>query len=192
METFGAKGEDRSLTPAGLEAQAARVEDLDQRFSNPLAFPILYLVGETDALNPANWGHFDLSNLRPLSMVAWVFLGLPFFLAGLAMILRKRPKPRASMSRVPRDLRDNAEGEGSIRWQTTPSLLVLLAFIGTYAAVGWLSGTTTRYTLPAIPPMVGIAGFAWTRLKNDARMALVAVFDVALLSFIFIYYLVLK
>ena len=46
-------------------------------------FPVLYLVGETDALNPANWGQFDLALLRPLSMVPWIFLGCHSFLPGL-------------------------------------------------------------------------------------------------------------
>jgi hypothetical protein len=191
METLGAKGEDRSLTAGGVEAQAERAEMERQPFAqNPVMFPVLYLVGETDALNPAAWGQFDLAHLRPLSMVPWIFLGLPFFLAGVAMMLRRTRAWKVFASGV-RHNDDRGTGE-DLRRRQTSSLLVLLAFIVAYAALGWFSGTTVRWTLPSIPPMVGIAGFAWANMNGHARIRLLAEFDLSFLALIFIYYLVLK
>ena len=138
-------------------------------------FPVLYLVGETDALNPENWGQFDLALLRPLSMVPWIFLGLPFFLAGVAMILRRTRAWKVFASGM-RHNDDRGTGE-DLRQGQTSSLPVLLVFIVAYAALGWFSGTTVRWTLPAIPPMVGIAGFAWANMNGHARIRLLTAFD---------------
>ena len=148
-------------------------------------FAILYLVGETDALNPENWGQFDLAHLRPLSMVPWIFLGLPFFLAGVAMILRRTRAWKAFALGVRyNDARKTGE--------ETNSLHILIAFIVAYAALGWFTGTTVRWTLPAIPAMVGIAGFAWANMNSHARMNLLMAFDYSILTLILIYYLGLK
>jgi len=191
MESLGVKGEDRALTAEGVVAQVERSETERQPFvQNPLMFSVLYLVGETNALNPANWGRFDLALLRPLSMVPWIFLGLPFFLAGVAMMLR-RTRAWKVFASGGRHNDDRGAGEDFGRGQSS-SLLVLLAFIVAYAAVGWLSGTTVRWTLPAIPAMVGIAGFAWANMNRHARIRLLTAFDFPVLTLIFIYYLGLK
>jgi len=191
MQTLGVKGEDRSLTEEGFVAQLERAERERQSFAySPLIFPVLYLVGETNALNPENWGQFDLEQLRPLSMVPWIFLGLPFFLAGVAMMLRRTRAWKVFAS----GLRHNDDrGAGADLGQVqTSSLLVLLAFIVAYAVIGWLTGTTVRWTLPAIPPMVGIAGFAWANMNRHARIRLLMAFDLYFLALFLIYYLVLK
>ena len=191
METLGAKGEDRSLMLGGLQSLTERAETERQQFSgNPLTFPILFLVGETDALNPSNWGQFDLALLRPLSMVPWIFLGLPFFLAGVATMLR-RGGVRKMFASGMRHSDDNGTTEDYSRRQTL-CLRVLLIFIVGYVGIGWLSGTTTRWTLPAIPPMIGIAGFAWTNMNNHARVSLLTAFGFSLLALIFLYYWMLK
>ena len=191
METLGVKGEHRSLTAEGVKTQLeSDVFDSQPFAQNPLMFAVLYLVGETDALNPANWGRFDIALLRPLSMVPWIFLGLPFFLAGVAMILRRTRAWKVFASGL-RHNDDRGAGEDLGQGQTS-SLPVLLAFIVAYAAVGWLTGTTVRWTLPTIPPMVGIAGFAWANMNRYARIRLLTAFDFPILTLIFIYYLGLK
>jgi hypothetical protein len=191
METLGVKGNDRSLTAEGVLAQVERAEgEREQSAQYALMFPVRYLVGETDALNPANWGRFDLEILRPLSMVPWIFFGLPFFLAGVAIILRRIRPWKMFVSGV---RHNDARGTGEdLRRRQTSFLLVLLAFIVVYGALGWLSGTTVRWTLPAIPPMVGIAGFAWSKMSRDARIRRLIAFDLSCLMLIFTYYLGLK
>jgi hypothetical protein len=187
MVALGVKGEDRSLTADGFAAHIERAEgERQQSALNSLMFPVLYLVGETGALNPAAWGRFDLENLRPLSMVLWIFLGLPFFLAGVAMLIRRTRAWKVFASRGAHN-DDRVAGEGFGQGQTG-FFLVFLAFIVVYAAVGWLSGTTVRWTLPAIPPMVGIAGFAWANMNGHARIRLLTAFGFPVLTSILIFY----
>jgi hypothetical protein len=185
METLGVKGEHRSLAAEGVLAQLERAESERQPL-NLLMFPVLYLVGETDALNPENWGPFELAHLRPLSMVPWMLLGLPFFLAGIAIMLRRTRVWKMFASGVRPDVCRRGE---DIRQCQTSSLQVLIAFIIAYAALGWLTGTTVRWTLPAIPAMVGIAGFAWANMNRDARIMLLTAFDLSFLTLLSVYHL---
>jgi hypothetical protein len=191
METLGVKGEHRSLSAEGVLAQLERQEGDRQPFSqNPLMFSVLYLIGESNALNPENWGRFDLDNLRPLSMVPWIFFGLPFFLAGVAMMMRRT---RSWKIFAPAVVQDHALGSAKeFTTRETNSLRVLLAFVLAYASLGWLSGTTVRWTLPAVPAMVGIAAFAWASMNGHARIKLLMAFDYSVLALILIYYLILK
>jgi len=190
MESLGATGEDRLLSASGVEAQTERLEiEREALGQNPLKFPVLYLVGETDALNPSNWGQFELENLRSLSMVPWIFLGLPFFLAGAAMLLRRRVRKGLA---VRMEDFDDRRRTGEWDRRQSSALLVLLAFVVAYAGLGWFSGSTTRWTLPSIPPMIGIAGFAWVSMNRYARFRLITGSSFALVGFIFIYYVLLR
>jgi hypothetical protein len=189
MATLGVKGEDRSLSVEGVLTQLERAETDRQSFAySPLMFPVLFLVGETNALNPENWGQFDLEQLRPLSMVPWIFLGLPFFLAGIGMMLRRTKLWKVFTSTI-RHNPAPRKSENLTRRQIN-FLQVLLAFIVAYAAFGWLNGTTVRWTLPAIPAMIGIAGFAWANMTCHARIRLLTGFDLSFFSLMSVYYLV--
>jgi hypothetical protein len=188
METLGAKGEHRSLTAEAIVEQVEHFEADRKTYGYSLVnFTFLYLVGETDALNPANWGRFDLEILRPLSMVPWIFIGLPFFFAGVATIVRRIHAWKLFASGVQHN---DAPGKGEdLRRRQIRFLMVLLAFIVVYGGLGWLTGTTVRWTLPAIPPMVGIAGFAWANMNREARLRRLTVFNLSLLTLILTYYL---
>jgi hypothetical protein len=191
MEALGAKGETRSLTAEAVQAQAESAET-QRRFyhKNPLTFPLLFLVGEADALNPAAWGRFDRTLLRPLSMVPWIYFGLPFVLAGIAMMFRRRPPQKVFALEVGQS-GDSRAGEDWRRRQSS-SLLVLLAFIVAYGGLAWFSADTTRMTLSAIPPMVGIAGFGWANMSGNARITLLTAWIFSFSVLIFMYYLVLR
>lgn len=191
VESFGAKGEARSLTMDSLEGQIRYFEaQREGKVQNPLIFPILYLIGETDALNPTTWNQVDVSLVRPVSMLPWIFFGLPFFLAGIAIILyRTRTWQRliafVGLDRVFRagPVLDRRQRRG---------LQVLIVFIIAYAVLAWLIGTTVRWTLPAVPAMIAIAGFACANMKSYTSILLLIGFDLSLLSLIATYYAVLK
>lgn len=191
VESFGAKGEGRALTMAGIEEQVKFFEE--QRggtLQSPLVFPILYLIGETDALNPATWSAADSGLVRPASMLPWTFVGLPFFLAGIAIMLYRTRSWQAlvSFAGLERLFRLGA----ALSQPQRRSLQVLLAFIVAYAVLAWLIGTTVRWTLPAVPAMIAIAGFACANMKGYTSILLLIGFDLSLLSLIATYYAVLK
>jgi hypothetical protein len=89
-----------------------------------LKFAVLFLVGETDALNPAVWGKFNRTHLRPLSMVPWIYCGLPFFLVGVGMLFRRR-RPRKVFASESLQRHDSKTGEDSRRRETN-SMLILV------------------------------------------------------------------
>src|ERR1044071_3148186 len=191
MGTLGVTGGDRALSMEGILAQLERAErDRQSVGYDPLLFPVLYLVGETNALNPNNWAWVEAEQLRPLSMVPWILAGLPFFLAGAGMMLR-RTRAWQRFASLVRHHGRHANSENFTARQTD-SLLVLLAFILAYAVLGWLNGTTVRWTLPAIPAMISIAGFAWANMSKRMRIRLLTSFDLSFLTLAVGYYLVLK
>lgn len=191
VESFGAKGEARSLTVESLEGQIRSFEaQREGKVQNPLIFPILYLIGETDALNPTTWNQVDVSLVRPVSMLPWIFVGLPFFLAGIAILLYRTRTWQTLITffGLDRMIRSGAALDQPQR----RGLHVLLVFIVAYAVLAWLIGTTVRWTLPAVPAMIAIAGFACSRMSGYARILLLVGFDLSVLSLIATYYVLLK
>ena len=71
-------------------------------------------------------------------------------------------------------------------------LLVLLMFVLIYAGVSWISADTTRWRMPAMPPMVAIAGFAWATMNSQQRLGMLLGWGLLLSGSLMAYYTIFK
>jgi len=65
-------------------------------------------------------------------------------------------------------------------------------FVLIYAGVAWSSADTTRWRMPAMPPMVAIAGFAWVENDTQQRFRMLLGWGLLLSVSLIVYYAVFK
>ncbi|HNP29158.1 MAG TPA: hypothetical protein PKK23_08955 [Nitrospirales bacterium] len=190
LHQLGVAGEHRVL---GIEAVQAELEmrgrSRSAQFTSVLKFPILYLVGEVAAFNPKSWEAKGTPLIRGLSMVPWIYVGVPLFVTGAWMIVRQ---PRTREGAVP--ISAGQEGHPLIDPERPERalLLVLLLFVLIYAGVAWASADTTRWRMSAMPPMVAIAGLAWVRMNLQQRFWMLLSWGLLLSVSLIVYYAVLR
>jgi hypothetical protein len=190
LQRLGVAGEHRTLDVESVQAEVERKGgSRSAHFTSTLMFPLLYLVGEVAAFNPSSWGNLQAPLIRGLSMVPWIYVGVPLFLTGTWMIVRQR-KSQDGVGQIAASLQTKPQAD-SIQ-SSRGDLFVLLLFVLIYAGVAWGSADTTRWRMPAIPPMVAIAGYAWITLSRQQRLQLLLSWAL-LLSFSFMgYYVIIK
>lgn len=195
---LGVVGSGRMLEQGAVETTLA-LHDMARPdyFYNPIKFTLVYLVGEFAAFNPNTWGSGNFLMTRAGSTVPWTYFGLPLFLAGILLVLRKRRLP-AEPPRVLQQWQPSAWGVQRPEWRTetiTPDrayLLLFLGFILLYMAVSWLSGDTTRWRMASFPPMIGIAGVAWLSLGRRRRATLLILWGWVVSFLLLGYYVLVK
>lgn len=190
LQQLGAAGEHRSLDVESVQAEVEiKGGSRSAHFANALMFPLLYLMGEVAAFNPSSWGNLEAPLIRGISMVPWIYVGVPLFLTGTWMIVRQR-KARGGVSQIAAS--QQTEPQADPIQSSRGDLFVLLLFVLIYAGVAWGSADTTRWRMPAIPPMVAIAGYAWITLSRQQRLQLLLSWALVL-SFSFMgYYVIIK
>jgi hypothetical protein len=58
--------------------------------------------------------------------------------------------------------------------------------------ISWITGDTTRWRMPSMPPMIAVAAFAWCSMTSSSRNLLLTAWGVAL-SIAFVgYYTLIK
>ncbi|MEO7863439.1 MAG: hypothetical protein ABIU05_23985 [Nitrospirales bacterium] len=185
LHQLGVSGEHQSLDPESVQAEFQfRGRSRSAQLTNALMFPLLYLMGEVAAFNPKAWGTGGHALIRGLSMVPWIYVGVPLFVTGTWMILRQK-RFREGVERIlagqERDPRVD-----SVRPERA-HFLVLLMFVLIYAGVSWVSADTTRWRMPAMPPMVAIAGLAWVRMDTPQRFGMLLgwglLFSISLITY---------
>ena len=190
LHQLGVSGEHRSLDAESVQAEfEVRGQSRSAQLTNALMFPLLYLMGEVAAFNPRSWGDVGFPLIRGLSVVPWIYVGVPLFLAGTWMIVRQR-RFREGVEQI-----SGGEEGGPLVDPVRPErahLLVLLMFVLIYAGVAWASADTTRWRTPAVPPMVAIAGFAWVTMNKLQRFRMLLGWGLLLSVSFIVYYAVLK
>jgi hypothetical protein len=190
LHQLGVTGEHRSLDQESVQAEFAfRGRSRSAQLTYALMFPFLYLMGEVVAFNPRSWEEGGAKLIRGLSMVPWIYVGVPLFVAGTWMIVgQQRPRARGvhmSAGKAENPLTDPVRPERA-------HLLVLLMFVLIYAGVAWVSADTTRWRMPAMPSMVAIAGFAWVTMNEQQRFGMLLGWGLLLSISLVVYYAVLK
>lgn len=189
LQKFGVAGEHRALDSESVRAEIEQRErSRSAQFTNVLMFPILYLVGEVAAFNPHSWDRSDASLIRAICMVPWIYIGVPLFIKGVWLILRPKRMP---------DIQDGAYTGNTVEQRARAKavrahLLILLMFVFIYAGVAWASADTTRWRMPALPPMVAISGFAWITLNTQRRVSLLLGWGLCLSFSLVTYYALLR
>jgi hypothetical protein len=190
LHQLGVTGEHQSLDTESVQAEFEfRGRSRTEQFTNALVFPLLYLMGEVAAFNPRAWGNMGAPLMRGLSMVPWIYVGVPLFVTGTWMILRRQKAREGAVQ-----ISVSKEGD-SIVDPVRPErahLLVLLMFVLIYAGVSWVSADTTRWRIPAMPSMVAIAGFAWVTLKTQQRFGMLLGWGLLFSVSLIVYYSLLK
>jgi hypothetical protein len=190
LHQLGVAGEHRSLDTGSVQAEFEfRERSRSAQFTNALMFPLLYLMGEVAAFNPRSWGDMGAPLIRGLSMVPWIYVGVPLFVTGTWMILRQQRSREGAVQ-----ISAGQEGDSLID-PVRPErahLLVLLMFVLIYAGVAWASADTTRWRMPAMPPMVAIAGFAWVTMNKQQRFWMLLGWGLLLSVSLIVYYAVLR
>jgi hypothetical protein len=191
LETLGVHGENRTLTYNSIEEQTAFESDSKRaHFSNPITFTLVYLVGEVGAFNLQSWRSRKAELIRAVTMVPWIYFGLPMFLTGAWSIAFNR---KAWFKR--RRLRNAQDWMPEMDGSEQPDracLMLLLIFVAGYALLSWLTGDTTRWRMPSLPPMIAIAGFAWCSMRGTTRFLLLLGWCMALSVALVVYYAVIK
>lgn len=190
LQQLGVTGEHQALDTQSVQAEVEfRGQSRTAKFAHALTFPLNYLMGEVAAFNPRAWENVDAHLIRGLSMVPWIYVGLPLFVTGTWMILRqKRFREGGVHKSVGQDQNPLFD---PMRPERAP-LLVLLMFVLIYAGVSWVSADTTRWRMPAMPSMVAIAGFAWVTLKTQQRFGMLLGWGLLLSVSLIVYYTLLK
>ena len=191
LHQLGVSGEhNQSLDPEAVQAEFEfRGRSRTAMFTNALKFPLNYLMGEVAAFNPSSWGDVGAHLIRGLSMVPWIYVGVPLFVTGTWMILRQLRSREGSVQ-----ISSGQEGDSfvdPVRPQRA-HLLVLLMFVLIYAGVSWVSADTTRWRMPAMPPMVAIAGFAWVTMNTQQRFGMLLGWGLLLSVSLIAYYAMFK
>jgi hypothetical protein len=140
---------------------------VDRKVSR-FTFPVLYLIGETQAFNTKSWtGDIDAYSLRGALWVPWVFFGVPLFFLGCIFFMRGywQRLPVLERSADFSQIYQCASFANDYRVSVSPVFVFAIAF----AVLSWIAGDTTRYRIASIPPLMIIAatGYAWfpSRLK---------------------------
>ena len=190
LQQLGVSGEHQALDTKSVQAEFEfRGRSRTAQLTNAVMFPLLYLMGEVAAFNPRAWEKLDANLIRGLSMVPWIYVGVPLFVTGTWMILR-RQRAREGAVQI-----SAGQEEDPLVNPVRPErahLLVLLMFVLIYAGVSWVSADTTRWRMPAMPPMVAIAGFAWVTLKTQQRFGMLLGWGLLLSVSLISYYSLLK
>jgi hypothetical protein len=190
LNQLGVRGEHQALDTESVRAEVEfRGRSRTAQFTNALMFPLLYLLGEVAAFNPRVWGDVSTALIRGLSMVPWIYVGVPLFVTGTWMIVRRQRFHQGA------EQISAGQGEDHRVAHVRPAraqLLVLLMFALIYAGVSWVSADTTRWRIPAMPSMVAIAGFAWVTLSMPQRLGMLIGWGLLLSVSLIVYYSVLK
>lgn len=190
LHQLGVAGEHQALDTQSVQAEVEfRGRSRTAQFANMLVFPLLYLMGEVAAFNPKAWVTGGHNLIRGLSMVPWIYVGVPLFVSGAWMIIRRQRYQEGEV-RV-----SHGQGEDYRVDQARPAraqLLVLLMFALIYAGVSWISADTTRWRIPAMPSMVAIAGFAWVALSKQQRFGMLLGWGLLLSGSLAVYHAVFK
>jgi hypothetical protein len=190
LNQLGVRGEHQALDTESVRAEVEfRGRSRTAQFTNALMFPLLYLLGEVAAFNPRVWGDVSTPLIRGLSMVPWIYVGVPLFVTGTWMIVRRQRFHEGAVQI------SAGQGEDHRVAYVRPAraqLLVLLMFALIYAGVSWVSADTTRWRIPAMPSMVAIAGFAWVTLSIQQRLGMLIGWGLLLSVSLIVYYSVLK
>lgn len=184
LNTLGMENKERALT---VDSYSARIEKFQESSKpNVIAFPILFILGETTALNPDSWDEFDAMLLRGITMIPWIAIGIPLFFHGSYFyLLKARRLPQHANYLT---LHDNLT---CIEYNKKVWFLVS-AFAASYLVVAWVVGDTTRWRIPGFPAMVALASLGWITLKPDERYRLLLMWTVPLGIAIVSYYLLYK
>jgi hypothetical protein len=192
MQTLGVHDETGAHTFSSNSLDAQLAEQSARRttnYSNPAWFMLIYLVGEIGAFNPKSWGTLNTDEIRAITMIPWIYFGLPLFLVGARSIIFKRQnRPSASTAS---DVRQASQTAG-IGNPNRPCLLLLMAFVVAYALISWMISDTTRWRMPTMPPMVAISAFAWCSMKSSERFLLLASWGGLLSVALVAYYMLVK
>ncbi len=184
LASLGVATEARSLSAENLE-QAAAFGQMKRPsyFYNPVMFTLVYLVGEVAAVNPQAWAGDTSTLLRAVSMLPWIFIGLPLFLMGsLNMFLRnRRSRTHGSTLVVSRDIQISRS-----------YVLVFIGFILMYACIAWVAGDTTRWRMSSIPPLIAISVLGWLSMSRNSRINLLMAWSLLLSIALVVYYVVFK
>lgn len=190
LQQLGVSGEHQSLDTQSVQAEVEfRGRSRTAQFTNALIFPLLYLMGEVAAFNPRAWEHVGATLIRGISMVPWIYIGVPLFVTGTWMILRQK-RFREGVVRI-----SAGQGGDPLVDPVRPErahLLIILMFVLIYAGVSWVSADTTRWRMPAMPPMVAIAGFAWVTMNTQQRFGMLLGWGLLLSVSLIAYYAVFK
>jgi hypothetical protein len=191
LKIFGVGGENRTLTYNSVKEQIAFGSELQGAyFSNPIKFTLVYLVGEVAAFNPQSWRNLNVELIRSVTMVPWVYFGLPFFLIGAwSIAFNRKARLKSGKLRNAQDWKPEMDGNEQ---PDRACLMLLLAFAAGYALVSWISGDTTRWRMPSMPPMIAIASFAWCSMRGTTRFHLLLGWCMALSVALIVYYVVIK
>ena len=190
LSQLGVRGEHQALDTESVQAEVEfRGRSRTAQFTNALMFPLLYLMGEVAAFNPKVWGDVNPPLIRGLSMVPWIYVGVPLFISGAWIIVRGRKfQQEAVQITTGQGVDHPVDPVRPARAQ----LSVLLMFALIYAGVSWISADTTRWRIPAMPSMVAIAGFAWVALSKQQRFGVLLGWGLLLSVLFIIYYSVFK
>jgi hypothetical protein len=191
LEIFGVAGENRTLSYNSVKEQIALGSEVQEVYlSNPIKFTLVYLVGEVAAFNPQSWRSLNAELIRSVTMVPWVYFGLPFFLIGAwSIAFNRKAWFKNGKLRNVRDWKPKMDGS---ELPDRACLMLLLGFVAGYALVSWLSGDTTRWRMPSMPPMIAVAGFAWCSMRGTTRFHLLVGWFMALSVALVVYYGVVK
>jgi hypothetical protein len=184
LASLGVNDELRAMNASSFE-KAASLGNLARAkyFYNPLMFVMVFLVGEVNAFNPRSWGGEAAPMLRAVLMAPWIYVGLPLFLwSGLQFL--KGSKDAATF------VMDRSQPVSSKI--SRAYLSILFGFVVMYAVIAWLSGDTTRWRMPSLPPMAAIAVLGWLSMRKKARTKLLLVWGCAVSGFIIVYYSIFK
>jgi hypothetical protein len=185
LDKLGVRGPGRMLDAESVEFGIEMRErvSLDLR-QNPVRFVLVYLVGEVAAFNPSSWSGDQSQLLRGATVIPWVYIGLPLFVMGAMAIVRKGSKITSSHRNV----------VAPVRTMTIDRryFMMLLAFVGAYAVVSWLTGDTTRWRMPSFPPMLAIAAFAWVSKGSSKCWTALVLWGAVLTAFVVGYYTIVK
>lgn len=196
MGQLGVRTESRHLDASAVE-QAVQFRAAAGQQS-PGKFSLVFLVGEVNTFNPNSWAHPGPSDYRAMGMIPWIYLGLPMFIVGVYRTFR--PPKALSDAGLTAKSAPIPLAAGATPSPTEPAwkpdrsvLLILLLFIVAYFAVAWLSHDTTRWRLPAMPPMLAIAAWGWVCLKTvSARIQILFAWGFGVSVFAVIYYTLFK
>ncbi len=151
LSALGVYTEHRVIGSDAMVEIAGKIQSDSQM--NRLLFPLLYLLSETQGLNPESWQRLNAGWLRGIVAVPWIFLVVPFFVLGVRWAFQTPNEPGTRL----------AAGAGirSSRAASTP-WGVLLLFVLSTLALSWQLGDTTRWRISDMPVIAAIAAAGWT------------------------------
>ena len=120
------------------------------------AFPVVYLLSETAGLNPKSWIQLDSAWLRGTLALPWILLVVPSLMLGLRYLVTATNGPISAR----RSAWYSIASFRRSRALSTPWCAVLL-FVGSYVAISFLVGDTTRWRTPDMPMTAAIAVAGW-------------------------------